>query len=79
MKTTIGAKGITYQKIQKMRKIIFLFILLLVITGCGNENAPDNSEDSDININNLENEVDYIDQQPLDNGLEDIESNLDLI
>ena len=50
-----------------------------MITGCGNENAPDNSEDSDININNLENEVDYIDQQPLDNGLEDIESDLDSI
>tara|TARA_Y100000034_G_C6878711_1_gene402283 strand:+ start:661 stop:843 length:183 start_codon:yes stop_codon:yes gene_type:complete len=60
-----------------MKKIIFLFLLLLVITGCSNDVA-DNTEDQDLNIDDIDNEIDDMDNL-FDYGLGDIEDDLDSI
>ena len=42
-----------------MKKIIFLFIFLLVLTGCGND-TDDVNLDDETEIDNIDNEIEVI-------------------
>ena len=61
-----------------MRKIIFLFLFLLLITGCGN-NVADSVDNQEINIYDIDGEIDDIDNLFDEDGLNDIEDELNLI
>ena len=60
-----------------MKKIIFLFLFLLVITGC-NDVAND-VDNSNINIDDIDNEIDDIDNLFNEDELNNLEDELNLI
>jgi len=58
-----------------MKKIIFLFILLLIITGCNNDVVNDTNSGKDVrNINEEINEIDGSFNDDLSEIEEDIDS-----
>jgi len=61
-----------------MKKIIFLFIFLLVLTGCGND-TDDVNLDDETEIDNIDNEIEEIDDSFGDILLDDLKKDIDSI
>jgi len=62
---------------KKIISLLFLFFMLTLITGCG-ENVSSDIDTSDIDLDDIDIEIEGLDDD-ISSDLDNIESNLDLI